>query len=662
MPIPILQGLLAAPLTFAVPLAVSPGAGREVYPPAFFAPYAPQTALDMVERLPGFRLDLGDAGIRGFSEAGGNVLVDGGRPASKSGGLAAVLAAIPAGQVERIEIVRSGASTSEASGQAVVANIVRVKRSAGLAASAALSRGERRTSGKASLTATLGLGRFELASRTTIDAPGERSHGTRAAFDLAGGARGRERLSYDADFPELTQRLTLSGALAGGEVKAAATLTRAWLSEGFAFADDALIQRFPKRTGRWRGEVGGDWSRSVAGAYGLKILALASITDLDARSWSEVEADGKAAKITDRFESRAVSRETIVRAVLARGGQAALRPEFGVEIAWNDLDSRSASAIFGQVATRSTSAVAVSETRGQAFATLNWRPAPRWTLTAGAAYETSRIEAGGEGGRRFGVFKPSLIAAYRPDDRSDLRLSVRRSVGQLSFGDFAASANLAEGKASDGNAALRPDHRMTAALNYDRRFGRRGAFSLTLSHDWRGDVLEAGVLPSGAFGVVNVRRARAWSVSANLEAPIDPILPGGTLRLRATRQDSRLADPITRARRRLNGFQPTRFEAELRQDRAAFSWGVDYAAAYRKGFWYADEARVQDHGQDLGLFVETRRFHGARTTLRLDGLTGTRNTYRRALYASSRAGAASGREVWDIRTPLVGTLSVSRNF
>lgn len=660
MPTPILHGLLAAPLVLAAPA----GGGQEVYPPAFFAPYAPQTALDMVERLPGFRLDLGDAGVRGFTEAGGNVLVDGSRPASKSGGLAAALAAIPAGQVDRIEIVRSGASASEASGQAVVANVVRVKRRTGLAASAALSRSGDRTSGKASITATRGLGPFELASTTTFDAPGERSHGIRAAFDLAGRAKGRERLSYDADFPELAQRLTLSGALAGGELKVSGSLTRAWLSEGFAFAGETQTQRFPKRTGRWRGEVGGDWSRPVAGAYTLKVLGLASVTDVDARSWSEVETSGTTTT-ADRFESRAVSRETIARAVVARGDQAALRPEIGVEIAWNDLDSRSEAATFGAAPTRSVSAVVVSEIRGQAFATLNWRPAPRWTLTAGAAYEASRIRASGGGetdGRRFGVFKPSLTAAYRPDERSDLRLSVRRSVGQLSFGDFAASANLAEGKASDGNADLRPDHRTTAALDYDRRFGRRGAFSLKLSRDWRGDVLEAGVLPSGAFGVVNVRKARVWSASASLEAPTDPILPGGMLRLGVTRQDSRLADPITGAPRRLNGFQPTRFDAGFRQDLATFSWGVDYVGGYRKGFWYADEARVLDHGQDVGLFVETRRFHGVRTTLRVDGLTGTRNTYRRVLCPASRAGKAGEREVWDIRTPLVGTLSVSRNF
>ena len=31
----------------------------------------------MVQRLPGFRPDFGDQGVRGFAEAGGNVLING---------------------------------------------------------------------------------------------------------------------------------------------------------------------------------------------------------------------------------------------------------------------------------------------------------------------------------------------------------------------------------------------------------------------------------------------------------------------------------------------------------------------------------------------------------------------------------------------------------
>ena len=42
-----------------------------VYDAAFFAPSAPQTALDIARLVPGFNLDLGDVEVRGFAQAAG---------------------------------------------------------------------------------------------------------------------------------------------------------------------------------------------------------------------------------------------------------------------------------------------------------------------------------------------------------------------------------------------------------------------------------------------------------------------------------------------------------------------------------------------------------------------------------------------------------------
>src|SRR5690606_41077169 len=48
-------------------------ANRTVYDAAFFRPYAPSNALQMVERVPAFMLDEGDSAARGFRQAAGNV-------------------------------------------------------------------------------------------------------------------------------------------------------------------------------------------------------------------------------------------------------------------------------------------------------------------------------------------------------------------------------------------------------------------------------------------------------------------------------------------------------------------------------------------------------------------------------------------------------------
>ena len=101
------------------------GSNTTVYPASDFAAFNPQSALDIVERTPGFVLVEGEE-VRGFGAAGGNVLIDGARPSSKSGGIADALRRIPAGQVERVEVIRN-ANTSEAQGQALVLNVVRVR-------------------------------------------------------------------------------------------------------------------------------------------------------------------------------------------------------------------------------------------------------------------------------------------------------------------------------------------------------------------------------------------------------------------------------------------------------------------------------------------------------------------------------------------------------
>ncbi|MBL4631139.1 MAG: Plug domain-containing protein [Paraglaciecola sp.] len=100
---------------------------NEVYQRVFFAKYTPQTALDMVLRLPGFLLIETDNDVRGFAAGAGNVLIDGRRPTTKSGGIEEALSRIPAMQVAKIEVIRGASGSVDAAGQAVVANVIRVK-------------------------------------------------------------------------------------------------------------------------------------------------------------------------------------------------------------------------------------------------------------------------------------------------------------------------------------------------------------------------------------------------------------------------------------------------------------------------------------------------------------------------------------------------------
>src|SRR5262245_1085829 len=113
----------------AMNAAANAAAARIQYDAAWFARFAPRTALDMVNQAPGFTLldNKEKEQRRGYAGAVGNVLVDGARPSAKDQTLSEILQRIPAAQVVRIEILRGVEAGADASGQPVLANVVRTR-------------------------------------------------------------------------------------------------------------------------------------------------------------------------------------------------------------------------------------------------------------------------------------------------------------------------------------------------------------------------------------------------------------------------------------------------------------------------------------------------------------------------------------------------------
>ncbi|MCA3698331.1 MAG: TonB-dependent receptor plug domain-containing protein, partial [Brevundimonas sp.] len=105
------------------PQADSSQQGVLVFTPDFFADQRPNTALDMVSRIPGFSAQDGD-GSRGFEGAVGNILINGSRPASKNDTGSNAISRILVAQVERIELIRGGAPGIDMQGFSVVVNVI----------------------------------------------------------------------------------------------------------------------------------------------------------------------------------------------------------------------------------------------------------------------------------------------------------------------------------------------------------------------------------------------------------------------------------------------------------------------------------------------------------------------------------------------------------
>ncbi|HEV8407916.1 MAG TPA: TonB-dependent receptor plug domain-containing protein, partial [Sphingomicrobium sp.] len=107
----------------AAPQGSPATSGKRVYTLADFARFAPRTAYDMLNQVPGFTIQTVDTSNRGLGQASENVLINGQRIANKSGGAVDQLQRTPASSVDRIEIV-DAASLGIAGLSGQVANVI----------------------------------------------------------------------------------------------------------------------------------------------------------------------------------------------------------------------------------------------------------------------------------------------------------------------------------------------------------------------------------------------------------------------------------------------------------------------------------------------------------------------------------------------------------
>ncbi|MEM9618896.1 MAG: TonB-dependent receptor [Pseudomonadota bacterium] len=651
----------------------------QIYPRSFFDRFNPQTAQDMIDRLPGFTLDAGDD-LRGFGGAAGNVLIDGERPSSKVGGIEDALGRIPAGQVDRIEVIRGSAGLSEAAGQSVVANVIR-KRD-GTAGSWELEL-ERAADGivypSGEVTVARGFGDWETS--TKVNAFWER-------FPLEGpriqtNANGTLLSSQLEDRPSVLTDAFISSEAERPAVGGTLTLTGRFGRSAFLpdterlgfdgrlpdeMADDRFFIDFDSTF--IEGELGVDWTRPIGNDWSVKLLSLSSFQDLDQvqivsteRPVGEVVSGSTFIRLQDSFE-------TVFRTAVSKGGEGKLKPEFGGEVAYNRLDSGlSLETRNGDVATQialPAANVLVEEFRGEAFANLIWRAAKKLSIETGLAVEASEITVSGDAAnsQSFFFIKPFATLIYDARPGVQLRLGARRTVGQLDFSEFAASASAEDDRLLAGNPALGPDQTTRASFTLDMRSETRGALNVEVFHEWRNDVIEQIALPSGVFGAANAGDGRIWGVTANAALILSPLLPGGLIEIEADIRDSTFPDPLTGLNRAISDVRSPTILAEFRQDltKRKFAWGFSYRVAQDRAFFFADEESFTRNGEQWRVFIETTRIKGIRTNFSIRNL-GARNFFReRRFFDPSRAGAFIGTETIDRDRGLFATLTLTGQF
>lgn len=685
----ILTALLSAYLVFTSPYLAAQSEHNkqkdaELYKPAFFTQYSPQTALDMVNQLPGFTLVETDDDIRGFATGAGNVLIDGRRPTTKSGGIREALSRIPASQVAYIEVIRGASGTSDAAGQAVVANVIQIKDQAARRWELALGKAKGADlSPSAELLLSKQIGGWDSSIKFNVT----QDNLPRKAKISSYSPEKTLNSTQVEDRPSTLNEAFLSGDAAkqfSAQQRLSINARIGWSqfltdTERDIFARENNQQQTPdshfsneRDSQYYTGELGLEWQQMISQNWQWRVLSINNFQNwfVDSNAYSYSPPTQLASMSTMRFDEH--KSEHVLRSLVNRtyeNNNGLIRQEYGVEIALNQLDSWlklwDQENLDGLIAPSRASFSRAEELRSEVFVNFAWQ-FDKFVIEGGLAGEYSNIQVSGdsENEQSLRFFKPSLALIYNANQSSQYRWDTRRLVGQLDFSDFAASADLVNDRQFSGNPSLKPDSKIRTSLAMDHRFSGKGAVTIEAYYEWRQDVLEQIILPSNDHALGNAGDAEVKGIDTSLNLPLFDYLPGAQLSIVAKFVDSDFEDPITGEIRSLSNISNPDITVNFRQDlkNHRISWGIGYEAFSEYESFYVDEYSYFKDQERWSAFIEGFIFNDLKISLSASNLGDEKQRWQRTLYLDTRNGSVTEYQHTNrVREPFF-SLSVSQAF
>ena len=663
---------LAAPALAQAPAAPPAGAqsGRTtVYDAAYFAQFAPRSAYDIVQHVPGFQLDLGagqnGADVRGFAGTAGNVVINGARPSTKSEALDTTLQRIPAQRVVRVELGSGDLYGSDYAGKSQVLNVV-LSNAGGLDANVTVG-GVRRYSGfvqkniSANALIRKGPSSFNLSAGTGYNRQYE--EGTDTLVDTASGTLVEFRRKHNV-YANKNPFIAAAYALEHGANDAYRVNLR-WQPNRFDLEqrnrvspfdgpqhDDSLFQHYKDPVF----ELGGDVTRPLAGGA-IKLVGLATRRkrhDFD----QYIQRDGliDAGGVTNGgFDQLIDARrnETIGRLSWTRANLLGLSFEAGAEAAYNTLDDHVELNAIDEDGDRipielSIADATVKEKRGEVYVNLGKALSPKLRVDGGVNYEYSNLKVRGDAiaDRTLRFLKPNLTFDWKPGGGWHTQLSVKRTVAQLDFYDFISVGDLSTKRINGGNADLEPQRTWEFRATVDHALFGDGLFKLDLGHDLVSKLQDRILIcdeidhPGDpnfcADAPGNLGTGKRYFASLTLDAPLAMLWKGLRAKLTGTIQRTRVEDPISGEKRSWSGFFPDwQWDLTVRRDSGPLSYGFEVFDQKRTTFFRTDEFDSNFNGAPgWNAFVEYRPAANTSVTLNVDHTFGKRN---RLLFRPNRA-------------------------
>jgi hypothetical protein len=577
------------PAAAQAPVADASRQGVLVFTPDFFADQRPNTALDMVSRVPGFSVQDGD-GSRGFEGAVGNILINGSRPASKNDTGSSVLSRTLVPQVERIELIRGGAPGIDMQGYSVVVNVITRTQSSRehilTGQGFFFEGGTDRAAGTYQFTARDGERTWGVTLSDGVAINDSTGVGRTVRRDANGVVTRDEGYFDDQTGGGQSIRGNFADAFMGGRIDLTARLgTNDFSQFSLQDAPGTLRDNSYAEEGS-SGEFGAVFTRPMALGLTSETRFIHEWSEEDGASISRNTVAGVVSP-EQRFESVEEASETILRSLLRWERSPSLTLEGGGEIAYNMLETDQALTVGGANVPLPSDQITVEETRGEVFARGTWRIRPNLTLEGGVRLEASTITQSGDADQEKSFFyaKPRFLATWTPMPQNQIRFRFERELGQLDFGDFAAGADLQDEQLFGGNVDLVPEERWISELTWERRFMGDGIVSLGYRHDEIIGVIDRLPLPRGLSAVGNIGDGTLDQLAVNVVLPMDWAgFSGGEFRFRNTWNETSVTDPTTGQDRPISRVRPSQPAFTIAQDitRWRIAWAVTYLESLRQ--------------------------------------------------------------------------------
>jgi hypothetical protein len=661
-----LSAALASPI-HAQEVAPQPAASAEraqtaVYDAAFFAPSAPQTALDIARLVPGFSLDLGDVASRGFAVAAGNVVINGARPSSKAETLTDTLRNIPANRVVRVEVGTGDLYGAEYSTKSQVLNVI-LSAEAGIdgnvtASFRRLYTGRVIPDVSGSALITRGASTINLSAGTSNVLNLEEGTDTLTDPDTGDLIEFRRKHNKYRDFnPYVSaswgvdkasnRAMHLNGRWQPGSFYL--TQTNHVTPTGFPERDDDLLQDFPSPL--W--EIGGDISRPLAKGA-IKLVGL--VNRQQRNGWREryrFRSEG-GLEVLGGFEQLqdAQRNETLLRLTWTRSNLLGFNFETGVEGVLKTLDQNVQLFEFlegGEPVQINlpVDSARVKEKRAEPFINFGRQLSKSVRIDGGLTYEYSKISVTGDTQLErapLKFWKPSLTLDWKGGKGWHGQLSAKRTVAQLDFYEFISSAELSTDRVNAGNPDLVPQQAWEFHGMIEHPLLGDGVAKLDVGYNLINDLQDRVLIfddeGNGFDAPGNIGTGKQYFAELTLDAPLGKIgLKGMRLKFEGQLQRTRVQDPISGKMRNFSGdrFPDWDWTVEFRHDLKDFSYGFTVNDRDRFTFFRTDEFDTNFNGGPYGTaYIEYRPRAGTVIKLDVDNAFDTSGNRNRLLFDPNR--------------------------